>query len=357
MSAPAATAGSPAATAGSPAGSLAGSLAGSPAALAGLGTRLRALGLSERAVTACFGVSCVAHAPLRARAMYGLERPPPPPAALLAHLFVAGLAVPEADLRRRLGDDLDLLAALELIEHTRAGVAATVAILPVGEALVVSDRADRLRGRDVVALADDSAFHTRGAVPARARRPAVRWLDVGTGSGIVPLARPGAAAAVRATDVHARAVAMAELGAALSGRRNMAVAVADLLDGADRHGPWDLITFNAPIPRAVLDGGAEAPLYRQSDTDLAARFWTEVRPLVAAGGEVILHSWQPAEEYPASLALPGRVTAVRYTPPEAAIAFGVTAWQPDAAPACRLLQVTLGTHAPHVTRAMLQADA
>lgn len=334
-----------------------GGVAGDLAGLAGLGARLRALGLSERAVTACFGVSCVAHAPLRARAMSGPDRPPAPPAALLAHLFVAGAAVPEAGLRRRLGDDLDLLAALGLVERTGAGIAATVAMLPVGEALVVSDRADRLRGRDVVALADDSAFHTFGAVRARARRPALRWLDVGTGSGIVPLARPGAATAVRATDIHARAVALAELGAALSGRADLALAVADLLDGADRDGPWDLITFNAPIPRAVVDGGAEVPLYRQSDADLAARFWAEVRPLVAAGGEVLVHSWQPAEDYPASLGLPGRVTAVRYTPPEAAIAFGVTAWQPDAAPACRLVRVTLGAHAPHVTRAMLQADA
>lgn len=362
--------------------------------MAALGQRLRAMGLSERAVLACFGGSCVIHAPMRARAARamalarGQAEPIIPPAALLAHLFVGGRSVPEPALRRRLGADLDLLATLGLVDidaDTDIGagaVTAAVTMLPVGPGLVLSDRADRQQGPDVVAVPDDSAFHLIGAVPAGGRGAGARWLDVGTGSAIVPLARPDAAAMVLATDIHARAVSMAALGAALSGRAPrdsdqpapgnggqaaprdsdrspVTTRVADLLAHADRDGPWDLITFNAPIPRDVLDTGAGASLYRQSEHDLAARFWREVQGmaengLLPPGGQVLVHSWQPDVDYPARLALPGRVVAVRYTPPDEAVAFGITAWQPDGVPDCRLVRVPLSERTPHLTRAMLE---
>jgi hypothetical protein len=348
----------------------------SPARLAELGRRLRACGLNERAVRHCFGVTCSIHAPLRALARRGAGLVAPrtqavssPPAALLAHLFVAGSPVAADALARLFGPtsetDLDQLVAAGLARVDAGVVTAEVTILPVGDALVVSDRADRMRGSDLVACPDDSAMHTIGMVPARAARPGLRWLDVGTGAAIVPLVRPGAASAVVATDVHERALAMARLSVALSGRSDIELRHADLLSGADRDGPWHLVTFNAPIPASVIPATDDAPLYRRGAADVLDRFWRDVRPLIAPGGnvsadaprdaprEVIVHSWQPLADYPACLDLPGQVVAVRYTPPDREPAFGVTVWRPDAPGDARLVHVTLTADAPHLTRAAL----
>lgn len=326
-------------------------------AWAALGARLRARGLNERALRHCFGVSCPCHAPLAARSTLGRSLPDAPaivpPAALLAHLFVAGAPVAADAARRLLGDDLDHLEACELVTVAGGAVSARVTLLPVGEALVASDRADRLLGRDVVACADDSAFHTIGMVPARAQRPGMRWLDVGTGGAIIPLARPGAAHRVLATDVHPRAVSMARLGIALSGRRDITAGAADLLDGAGQDGPWDRITFNAPIPSFAAPVDPDTPLYHLGADDILERFWRDVRHLVAPAGEVIVHSWQPVEHDLARLDVPGRITVLRYTPPGQAPAFGVTVWQPDAPPARRLVHVALSPASPHVSRLML----
>lgn len=333
--------------------------AGDHATWAALGARLRARGLSERALRYCFGVSSAVHAPLHALAMRGpgpAAPASPPPAALLAHLFVAGSAVAVDAAERLLGPDLDALAARGLVVIDAGAVIAPVAILPVGDALVVSDRAERMHAPDAVACADDSALHTVGMVPARAR-PGLRWLDVGTGAAIVPLCRPGTAGAtagaIVGTDIHARALAMARTSIDLSGRRDIAVRAADLLDGAERDGPWDRVTFNAPIPATAMAQPDDAPLYRRGAGDILERFWRDVRQLVAPAGEVIVHSWQPLAGYPACLDLPGRVVAVRYTPPGQAPAFGVTVWQPDAPRAETLFHIELTPEAPHVSRASL----
>jgi hypothetical protein len=329
--------------------------AGDHAAWAALGTRLRARGLSERALRYCFGVSCPIHAPLRALAMRGPDPAvplSPPPAALLAHLFVAGSPIAVDAARRLLGPDLDELAVRGLAVVDAGAVIARVTILPVGNALVVSDRADRMHGSDAVACADDSAFHTLGMVPARAEA-GLRWLDVGTGAAIVPLCRPGAAGTIVGTDIHARALTMARMGIDLSGRRDIALRAADLLDGAEAGGPWDRVTFNAPIPASAMGLADDAPLYRRGAGDILERFWRDVRDLVAPGGEVIVHSWQPLAGYPACLDLPGRVVAVRYTPPGQVPAFGVTVWWPDAPRAETLFHIELTPEAPHVGRVLL----
>lgn len=337
--------------------------AGDHAAWAALGTRLRGRGLSERALRYCFGVSAVVHAPLRALAMRGpgpAALMSPPPAALLAHLFVAGSPVAVDAARRLLGPDLDALEARGLVAVDAGAVIASVTVLPVGDALVVSDRADRMHEPDAVACADDSAFHTLGMVPGRAQ-PGLRWLDVGTGAAIVPLCRPwtvgtptdAPAGAIVGTDIHARALAMARVGIDLSGRPDIALRAADLLDGAERDGPWDRITFNAPIPVSAMALADDAPLYRRGAGDILDRFWRDVRALVAPAGEVIVHSWQPLAGYPACLDLPGRVAAVRYTPPGQVPAFGVTVWQPDAPRAETLFHIELTPEAPHVSRAAL----
>jgi hypothetical protein len=336
--------------------------------LAGLGRRLQALGLTGRALEHCFGVRFSIHAPLSPRAAG--ERTDIVPAAIMAELWVAGARVPVDRARARLGHDFDRLGELGLLFCEGEHVRATVAIVPVarggGEALVVSDRADVRTGRDIAMFADDSALHTLGAVPARAARPGLRWLDVGTGSAIVPLSRPGAAARVLGTDINPRAIAMAELGAALSQMSHLELAVADLLDAADRGAPWDRITFNAPIPapHAEQEAGSDDPSYRRGAPDILERFWAGARDLVAPGGEVLVHSRLPGAACPASPdvlddatgSVPGSVIVLDYTPPGQP-AFGITWWRPDAPARRARFPVRLTAGAPHITRAALQDAA
>ncbi|ACY14558.1 methyltransferase small [Haliangium ochraceum] len=313
---------------------------------AALGARLRACGLGERALRHRFAVRHLGHAPLGS----GQAPVRVAPAALLVHLFAAGDTVSLRPLRRLLGDAVDLLDEAGLIAIDGDLVRARVAILPLGDALVVSDRADCLRGHDVVACADDSAFHLLSMVPTRPARPGMRWLDVGTGSAIVPLARPGSAAHIAATDIHVRALEMARIGAALSGRPDIELREADLLADAACEGPWDRITFNAPIPNAALPCPADTPLYRRGADDVLERFWEQVGDLVAPAGEVIVHSWQPLDDSVLERALPGRLLVLRYTPPGAAPAFGVSLWQPDAPRERRLIHQELSASTPYLVR-------
>jgi len=311
--------------------------------LIGLTRRLGALGLNERAVCSCFGVHCVAHAQFCAD---GRAVPRPvPPAALLPWLFVARRAVPLEAARRRLGDDLDRLVALALIERCGDVVMARATLLPVREALVCCDPIgalvstasnSKLRLRGSGTLPDDSSFHLIGSLP---RRRVKNWLDVGTGNAVAPLALRGLARRIAATDVDARSLVLARAGAALSGAWQLDLRCADLLEGAEEGAPWSLITFNAPIP--------------PPGSSLIPRFWKRVRDLVDAGGEVIAHTLQTAEDYPACLDLPGRTVAARYTPEGASPAFGVTVWHPGEPPASRLVCVPLTPERPHIDRALL----
>lgn len=315
---------------------------------AALGARLRACGLTPQAMVYRLGSARLPSGPARSPT----EPVATPPAGLLVHLFAAGDAVARAPLARLLGDALAPLERAGLIERAGSALRARVAIWPVGEALVVSDRADARRGRDLVAPADDSAFHMLGMLPERAPRPGLRWLDVGTGSAILPLLRPGAADHVVATDLHPRALTLARWGAALSGRR-LRLLDADLFGAPDLVGAWDRITFNAPIPPGAVAHPPDTPRYRAGAADLIERFWAQVAGRVAPGGEVLVHSWQSPALAAHMRALPGRLVRLRYTPPEERPAFGITLWQPDAAPERRLRYVPLTPRAPHLRRALL----
>ena len=287
--------------------------------------RLAELGLRQRSVQRCFGVGCVAHA---------LGAPPPAsdrwlPAAVLPRLFVAGNAAPAAVARRHLGDLLDELANLRLIACDRDRVRAAIVLLPVGEALAVCGPTP-----------DDSTFHLIGALP---RRRVARWLDVGTGNAIVPLARRGLATRVVGCDIDAEAIACARAGALLSGARELALCRADLLRPVNSGPPWPLITFNAPIP---APGGP----------DLLTEFWEEAPRLLAGSGEAIVHSVQPLHDYPARLQLPGLTVAVRYTPLGVEPAFGVTLWRPRGPVRSELVHVRLTAEHPHIARAHFHLD-
>jgi hypothetical protein len=255
--------------------------------LAALGRRLAAAGLTERAVLACFGARALAHVP---RALIGRAAPGdhPPPASLAAWLFVAGRTVATDAARARLGADLDRLLALGWLTAVGATrVRATRALIPIGPSLAACDRLDAAPTGDAVLWPDDSSHHLIGALP---RSRVGRWLDVGTGSALVPLALRGLADHVRATDLNPRAIAAAADGAALSAAV-LELAAADLVAGAGTG--WDRVTFNAPIPAEAGTEAAVTGVHRGAPpgADLLARFWATVPGLVADGAEVVVHSF------------------------------------------------------------------
>jgi hypothetical protein len=306
------------------------------------GRALLAAGLTERAVLACFGASCLAHVPRALAHRPGFGQPAP--AAVLPWLFAAGATIPIAQVRARLGDRVvDALRRLELIAG-ETDVRATRALVPLGDAsLAICDRLDAPPAPGAVLWPDDSSHHLIGALPARRVE---RWLDIGTGSGLAPLAARGRARHARATDLNPRAIDAAALGAALSGA-DLALAVADLGDGSG----WDLVTFNAPIPAEAGIEPDGASIHRRAPPGAAVleRFWRQAPDLIADGGEIVVHSVLTADPLAATADLVGAVAVVRYTPP-GAVAFGITVWRPGDRRHRRVIDVALRGDRPHVRR-------
>jgi hypothetical protein len=291
--------------------------------------------MAERAVLACFDVAAIGQVPRGRR--FG---PTPPPAAVAPWLLAGGGEVDAALAARVLGPALAALEDEELVD-IRDGVArANVAILPAGGhgALAVSDRFDA-DADDAVLPPDDSSHHLVSAMPPHR---VGRWLDLGTGNAWAPLACAGRAETAIAADVNPRAIAHARRGAAMSGLA-LDLRLADLARGID--GPFDLVTFNAPIPRAR---GETGPRHRVGDDELLDRFWAVARSLVAPDGEAIVHSvvGEPPD-------LPGAVIIARYTPPGVP-AFAITCWRPGGVPGVRFVEIALTATSPHVPRDALE---
>jgi len=287
---------------------------------AAAGRALANAGVTERAVRTCFGVVATAHVP-RAIAAGRTFGEPPPPAAVGPWLAAGGEVSVDA-AHRALGVALDDLSTAGLAIRDGDRVRLAVRLVPGGAAITLCDRAD-YAGDDPVGHPDDSSHHLLGALPDR--RPA-RWLDLGTGAAWAPLAARWRADVCIAADLSPRAIAMGRIGAALAGRDDLDLRVADLAAGIE--GPFDLVTCNAPIPGPT-------------DTILS-RLWAAMPALVAPDGEAIVHSvlgHQPP---------PGAVVIARYTPPDVQ-AFGVTAWRPAGSDR-RVAEIVLTEAAPHVTR-------
>jgi hypothetical protein len=306
------------------------------ARLGALGARLRQVGLTPRALEAWLGT---AHLPaLAARLATMATTAPPRPAAVALELFVAGRAVDVELVERVLGDALADLLADHLLVLEDGACTARLALLPLGGGLAVADRLDAAPALEQVPWPDDSSFHLVGALPPER---VGAWLDVGTGSAIAPLARPGVAERIVARDLNPRAVAAALLGGALSGLAHLRAERADLL--ADVTERFDLITFNAPIPDAARDDAT--PRWRASEPGLLLRFWPAAAAALAPGGMIIVHA--AATALPPRGALRGERVAVVYTPPEVPT-FAVTWWRPDDAARETRIRRPLAVAAPHL---------
>lgn len=314
-----------------------------PARWAAVGAALAQAGLTGRAVTACFGVAAVAHVP---RAVAAGRRFPasPPPAAIAPWLLAAGGAVTADAAAAALGDALPALDAAGLVDARDGRVRARVTVLPAGSALAVADRWDHLAD-DAVTPPDDSSHHLVAALPARR---VDRWLDLATGAAWAPLAAAGRAREVVAADVAPRAIALARLGAALSGHA-LDLRVTDLADGIP--GRFALVTANLPIPPGTPAARPGEPRHRVGGPGLAARLWTTLPRLLAPGGEAVIHTALEGDAAPPSL--PGELVIARYTPPGHP-AFGVVAWRPERPAGRRVVEVALTAAQPHAPRAALE---
>lgn len=291
-----------------------------------LGTRLRSAGLTPRALAAWAGTDRISALPALVEVLALRD---PTPAAVALALFVAGrdVAVERVHL------PLDELAARGLIEVDTKTVHAEVAILPIGRSLIVCDRFDAPPTTERVCWPDDSSYHLAGAIP---HRRVERWLDLGCGSAFAPLVRPEVAAMIAGIDLNAEAARMAALGVELSGIQHVTIEVGDL---AIDQPPADLVTCNAPMP----GGGTE--MWRHTDDELFARLWRVLPERVAPGGLAIVHAELSAIPHER---LAGARRIVIYTPPDAAPAFGVLWWRPDAPEGLAISHRALTAERPHI---------
>jgi hypothetical protein len=216
-------------------------------------------------------------------------------------LFVAGIEVERALLP--LLDD-------ELVEVVGDRARALVSVLPVGDALIVCDRADARDEAELVCWPDDSSFHLASAIPPGRRGS---WLDLGCGSAVAPLSRPALADRIVASDLNPRAIRYAELGAKLSNMR-IETRVGDLAVS-----PADLITCNAPIP-----GDRGTAIWRATDAAFVSRLFAAAQSALLPDGLVVVHSALDA----IPPVLPGESVTVAYTPWEVVRQFAITWWSP-----------------------------
>ncbi|MFT3699358.1 MAG: methyltransferase [Kofleriaceae bacterium] len=186
-----------------------------------------------------------------------------------------------------------------LVENGRA----SVAVLPIGESLIVCDRADAPIDRELVRWPDDSSFHLLHSIPPGT---VDTWLDLGCGSAVAPLVRRRAHRIV-CSDLNPRALVYAQHGARLSNAR------IETLEGDLATVPADLITCNAPIPSPGTD------LWRSTDDTFLTRLLEAARAALNPGGTIVIHSsWMPD--------LPGDAITITYTPTPPH--FGITWWRP-----------------------------
>jgi SAM-dependent methyltransferase len=308
------------------------------AELGRVGVQLRDAGLTARALAAWAGTARIAALPARLEVMR--PQAPTPGDAILA-LFVGGAAVERIRLRGpALAQALDALIARGLVEHDGARVRASVAVVPLGQALLVCDRIDAPVERELVCWPDDSSHHLATAIPPGRR---VDWLDIGCGSGFAALARPELASRIAGIDLNARAVRFAQLGAALSGMPQLTVSIADAGDVEERAA---LVTCNAPIPDARDLGAALPEIWRRAEPGFFERLWPAVRRAVQPDGMIVVHAACEAI-LPALADAEGERVVVAYTPAEVR-GFAVVWWRPDAPARFVAVHRALTPDRPHI---------
>lgn len=203
----------------------------------------------------------------------------PGPLALLARLFVGGLAVPAESVQATLeAAGVAALAGCGLLRIEQDGAARALAALAPFEGLLVAfDRRDlhELRASDYV-LGPGPA--TRRVSDLRLLRPGGQVLDLGCGSGALACLAARDGARVTGIDVNPRALAFARFNAELNGVE------VELLQG-DLFAPvagrrFDLVVCNPPY----VISPASTFVYRDGGPGLCARIARAAAAHLAEGG-------------------------------------------------------------------------
>jgi len=317
--------------------------------LASIGARLRDAGLTARALAAWAGTTRIAALPAL---LEGAHARPPTPAGVLLALLVEGAEVTRERLHAppALPALIDELIAHELVERDGDRLRARVAIVPLGQALLVCDRLDAPIERALVCWPDDSSHHLATAIPPGRRAD---WLDLGCGSAFAPLARPELATRIAGIDINERAVRYAELGAKLSGIAHIAASLGDVGAACE---PAALVTCNAPIPdppqvnrlRSSANPFAMtlAEVWRNAEPGFFDRLWPALRRAVRPGGMIVVHAACEAI-LPVLEDAGGERVVVTYTPASVR-GFAVAWWRPDAPDRCVAVRRELTADRPHI---------
>ena len=172
----------------------------------------------------------------------------PTPIHTLLRLFVLARHVPEATARAALAPaDLDALAAGGLLRREAEGIRAEASLMPEGDLLIARDfwpdfTGRPMRGDYVLGI----GLATRTTAALTVRRPVAAALDLGTGGGYLALLAARHAERVVATDISARALAFAEVSAALNGLTNLDLRQGSLYEPAAGE-TFDLLISNPPF--------------------------------------------------------------------------------------------------------------
>ena len=207
-----------------------------------LGFVLRAVGYSEAAVQDLLGDEAYSGGEEDAPA--DERRLPEGRLATVIRMFFLQRPVSLAEAVEALGrSGVEALEATGFAAVDEDEVASRVRILPIGRLLVAADGfASGDDPEDYVAVYTPTSRLLDSLTP----RPRVgRALDVATGSGVHALLAASHADHVVATDVNTRALAFAELNAALNGLTNIECRPGSLFEPVAGE-TFDLITCNAP---------------------------------------------------------------------------------------------------------------
>jgi SAM-dependent methyltransferase len=257
-------------------------------------------------------------------------------------LGVAGEPVAAAALQPSpSADERAALAALGLFEDDGTTLTPRATLLPWRGLIVASPPGEAF---------DVSALNVAASLPAAMGS---LW-DVGCGAGLLSLVAARAGARVLGSDVDPALIGWAQLNAALAGVA-ADFAVGDLLAASDR--AFDVVAFNAPLLRAPLAVGDEAPLYsssRQGEAP-ALRFLEAVR----AGERILLHA-QLTPAVDAALdahAARAGVVSVVFAHASDGTPHALSEIRVGAAPSRRRALVPLSPACPHLSRAIFDALA
>jgi len=258
-----------------------------------LGAALRAIAYVEDDVADLLGEDGYRGGPAGARVQE--RRLPQTRLGAAIRLLFLQLAAPQRDAERALGAaGLAALEATGLAEVRGGDVVPRGRIVPVGKLLLASDgfSQDTDDPPDYVATYTPTSRLCDFLTP---RRRVERALDVGTGGGIHALLAARHARRVVATDVNPRALAFAEVNAAMNGFANVDCRSGSLFEPAG-DGRFDLSTCTAPFvvsPErrwAYRDAGFHAD-------GLAERVVRGAAERLAEGGfATVLVSWVAEDE-------------------------------------------------------------